>query len=88
MQLRIGNEQKQNKNFEINIVLRDIDGNPMGKRSYSHDDSYKVWEFYQRTRGKPKKKRKNKIPAAKEANKILEEAAQYAEDKQKRNNNV
>jgi hypothetical protein len=80
---------KEHKTFEITVVLRDIDGNPIGRRTYSSDNPYKIWEFYQRNRGKPKKKKRGgKVPTAKEADKILKEVAKYAEQKQQQERNV
>jgi hypothetical protein len=45
--------------FEINLVVRDSNGNPTGKRkSFSTNDPYKLWVFFNRFQGRPKRKKK------------------------------
>ena len=75
----------QSSSFEIELVVRDFEGNPTGQtRSFVSDNPYKVWEFYQRQQGKPKRKHKKSrgIPNAEQTQKLLVEAAAYAENKQ------
>ena len=44
--------------FELVLITRDSHGNPTGKKSYITDSPYKLSQFYDRNRGKPKKKTK------------------------------
>lgn len=58
--------------FEIDLVIRDSKGQPTNRRkSFKTNDAGKLWEFWMRHRGRPKRKKKEKIPTAKEANEIL-----------------
>jgi hypothetical protein len=59
--------------------VRDKEGNPTGvRKSFKTDSPYKLWSFWQRHQGRPKRKRKNnklkkgeKLPTEKEAQDIL-----------------
>lgn len=67
------------KSFELVMVMRDRDGNPTGKtRTIVTDESDKLYDFYMRNKGKPKRKKKNKVkkdalPNASQADRILAE---------------
>lgn len=79
--LQLGN--KPTRTFEIVVQLRDRKGNPTGRtKSFSHDNPAKIAEFWNRMRGRPKRKRKiNKnapLPKGKEADKIAQDMAGYA----------
>jgi len=84
------NNQQESTAFEINLVIRDMEGNPSSRRrSYKSNDSYKIWEFYQRNKGKPKRKRKGKsnstaLPTGAEAQSLLQKAAKYSEQLQQK----
>lgn len=47
-----------NCSYSINLIVRDQNGNPIGKKEYHTDDAYKLWVFYNRFQGKPKRKKK------------------------------
>jgi len=65
---------KESKLYEIVLYIKDAKGNPTKKRkSYATDNPYKLWQFWMRHQGKPKRRRSNKIPTAQEAEKILKE---------------
>ena len=72
------------KTFEVSLVIKDADGNPTNQRkSFASDDPVKVWQFFNRFQGKPKrKKRKDKSkPTTKEdAEKILSEMFDNSEN--------
>ena len=62
------------KSFEIDLVIKDAAGNPTKRRrSYVSDSAYKVWQFWMRNQGKPKRKRgKPNLPiSAGEADQIV-----------------
>ena len=42
--------------FELVLVTRNADGEPIGKKTCITDSAYKLHQFYLRHRGKPKKK--------------------------------
>ena len=70
------NQEPADKAFEISLIVRDSEGNPTDKRrSYSSDNPYKIWQFFNRFQGKPKrkKKRKTKATTKENAEKILTE---------------
>ena len=77
-------DNEGSKLFEINLAVRDFSGNPTGKRrSFSDNDPSKICEFWQRHKGQPKnKKKKTRVPNAKEATSLLKMANEYAEEKQ------
>lgn len=48
--------------FEITLNVRDHTGAPTGqKKTYSTDSAYKLWLFFNRMQGRPKRKRKKKV---------------------------
>lgn len=72
------------KAYEIDLEIRDVKGNPTGiRKSIKTDDPVKLWEFYMRNQGRPKRKKKKKtdargrnkskqiLPTAKEADQIM-----------------
>jgi hypothetical protein len=61
--------------FEIVTCVRDSKGNDTGRKKYYASESpYKIWEFWVKNSGKPKRKKKSKkLPNAEEASKILDE---------------
>ena len=67
--------------FELDLVVRDSDGQPTGARKTIKTDSpFKLWSFWQRHQGRPKRKKKKRnknkketLPTSKEADKILSE---------------
>lgn len=62
--------------FELDITLRDSKGNPTGKRKIIRSNSaHDIWAFWNRFRGKPKRKKKN------------EEQSEQAKKEQKRKKN-
>ncbi len=71
-------QKEDTKLFEIDLVIKDSQGNPTNKRrSFSSDDASRIWEFWMRYQGKPKKRRrKTKAATAKEAEKLLKEIFQ------------
>jgi hypothetical protein len=81
------------KTFSITIVTRGTDGSKTNAtRTFSHDNPYKIWEYWNRhkgksssskKRGKKKQSKADQVPTSQEADKLLREAAQYAETKQK-----
>jgi hypothetical protein len=57
--------------FEIDLMIKDAAGRPTGKRKlYGTDSAYKLWQFWMRHQGRPKRK-KGKLPSGKEAEKIM-----------------
>lgn len=80
----------ESKTFEINLLVRDSNGNPTGRRkSFATDDSGKLWEFWMKHQGRPKRKPRSKkkriesakqLPKAQEADKILNELYKGRED--------
>lgn len=77
---------ESDKSYEIDLEIRNAKGEPTGTRkSFKTDDPVKLWEFWMRNQGRPKKKRKKHskdkgigirkkkefLPTAKEANKIM-----------------
>ena len=77
--------KEPSKSFEINLVVRDAEGNPTGQRkSLATNDSNKLYDFWMKYQGKPRKKNKNKtkkesLPNARQADQILKEL--YKTDK-------
>ncbi len=73
------------KAFEIDLEIRNAKGEPTGiRKSLKTDDPVKLWEFYMRNQGRPKKRRKktsknkggsrmkkNLLPTSKEADRIM-----------------
>ena len=77
--MTINIEIPETKAFEINILVRDSEGNPTGQRkSFSSDDAGKIWEFYMRHQGRPKRKKRPKKVREKAAKELPK--AQEAED--------
>lgn len=83
--------------FEISIIVKDSLGRPLlGKngqlkrRSFASDDAEKLAAFYYRHQGRPKHKKRRAakkgdvVPSGKEAEKILNQVAEYAEAKQEK----
>lgn len=84
--LRICEEADKQKQFEIVVQLRDPDGNPLGKtKSYSTDSPAKLAFFWNNMKGRPrrKKRKKEKLPSGKEADKLMQQIGSEAEEKQK-----
>lgn len=77
-----------NPSFEIELCVRNPEGQPTGRtKSLSTDDPHKLWEFWNRHRGRPRrKKKKEQVPTAKEADKIMSEMKDYVPKKQRKNN--
>jgi len=76
-------QETQHESFGITVILRDAQGNPTGRTKTLHSDkAYKISDFYNRHRGKPKRKKKRKLPKTKDAEKHLKEVGEYAEKKQ------
>lgn len=82
-QLTLG-QRNQNDNGTIEIVtqVRDVNGKSTGKtKSYTSDSPFKVWQFYMRNKGKPKKKKEKGLPAGQDAAKLIQEVNENAEVK-------
>ncbi len=65
----------QVKSFELSLCILNYKGEPTNKRKvFASDDAFEIWQFWNRNRGKPRKKR-NKVTSAtkSEAEKILKE---------------
>ena len=68
--------------FELVVAVRDSVGEPTGKlKSYTTDSPMKLWQFYMRYQGKPKRKRKDKGVEGdkKSIDKLVKEMAEYSE---------
>jgi hypothetical protein len=60
--------------FEISLVVRDHNGNPTGQRkTYSTHSAYKLWLFFNRFQGKPKRRRKKKDKKNEKSNQTFAE---------------
>lgn len=86
--------------FEIEILVRDSEGNPTGKKkTFKTDNPHKLWEFYNRHQGRPKRRKKRKtdnvhnkkqnnqkesLPSDEQGQKILREI--YGDDKKEQGN--
>lgn len=64
---------KESKEFELVLQIRDHHGDPTGRtKSYKTDSPYKLWKFYMSNSHKTKKKKRGeRVPDKKEAEKIL-----------------
>lgn len=84
--------------FGLTLNVKDKEGNPTGEtKSIDTNDSGELWEFWTKYQGKPKRRRttnkrkrrrkgkKERIPGAKEADKIMNELYTNREDE---SNNV
>ena len=75
--------------------MKDSQGNPTGHtRCYATNSGYKLWEFYQRFSGKPRGKKGKKkasrtdiLPKKEEAEKILKNMYEYANEKREKEEN-
>lgn len=77
-----------NSSFELTVIVRDASGQPTGRtKTIQTDDSHKLWEFWMRHKGRPrrKKKKRENVPNAKEADKIMTQMKDYI-PKKKQNN--
>lgn len=53
------NDEQIDPMFSINLAVRDQNGNPTGQvKEFGTDDPYKLWVFFNRFQGKPKRKKK------------------------------
>ena len=78
--------------FELVYYPKDSQGNPLSKRTVCSNDGFKIWRTWMNNQGKVRKKSKkqnksrvetsDKLPVGKEADRIMKEAANYAEQKQ------
>lgn len=70
--------------FSITIQVRDRKGNPTGKtKTYHTNNAADVSDFYERHQPRrPNKVNPKLLPKAQEADKLVVEAATYAEKKQ------
>lgn len=71
--------------FELELVVRDAKGNPTKtKKKIVADSGDEISSFWSRYQGKKKFKKKNKekLPTAKEAEQIAKTVGNYAEEKQ------
>lgn len=60
--------------FEITLCVRDHNGVPTGqKKTYSTDSPYKLWLFFNRMQGKPKRRRKKKVKQHEKTNSYIGE---------------
>tara|TARA_R110000803_G_C11922965_1_gene314563 strand:- start:29 stop:352 length:324 start_codon:yes stop_codon:yes gene_type:complete len=89
-------ETTEKPRFELVMQPRDKDGKPFGKqRSVKTNSGFKLWRFMLNNQGKPKPKTKGKapksgkkmryqevLPVGDRADKLAQEAADYAEKKQ------
>ncbi len=65
----------QVKSFEVSLCVLNYKGEPTNRRkTFASDDAFEIWQFWNRNRGKPRKKR-NKVGIAtkSEAEKVLKE---------------
>jgi len=93
--VRLASDEKP---YEIEILVRDSEGNPTGKKkTFKTDDPHKLWEFYNRHQGRPKRRKKKQnvdnkkqrynnqkkesLPSDEQGQKILREI--YGDDKEK-----
>lgn len=80
------------KSFELVLVERDAHGNPTSKtRTIASDDGNDIAAFYMKYQGKPRRKKKrqtkaaiSELPKGEQADKLLKEAAKYAEKEQEK----
>lgn len=88
--------------FEIEILVRDSEGNPTGqKKTFKTDNPHKLWEFYNRHQGRPKRRKNKKrnvenknqqnnkkesLPNDEQGKKILREI--YGDDKKEQGNKL
>jgi len=66
--------------FELTLLVRDSQGNPTNKKkTFQGDSAEDLWKFYMGNKGKPRRNRsrnktpKDKLPNAKEADKIMKD---------------
>ena len=76
--------------YEITLFTRNHKEEITGERNFKTDSPFKLWEFYQKhnsyrnLKKKHKGKKKHeKLPTQQEAEKIMQDAGQYADNKQK-----
>lgn len=76
-------EKEESKRFELVMATRDAKGNPTGTKSFATDSAYKLDEFYQRNKFRPKtKKNVAKVAGSpKEIENALAEILTHAVDK-------
>ena len=66
--------QSDDKLYEITVQIRNATGEPTGRtKTYKTDDPFKLWQFWMRNKGKPKRKKDRRIPTKDQAEKILKE---------------
>ena len=77
----------------MNVILRGYDGEALlhkdgtpKTKNFKTNSSYKLWEFYQRYQGKPKRRKRRShrdaLPKGKDAVTLANKVAEYAERKQ------
>ncbi len=73
--------------FELVLKQRDFHGNVTNQiKSFKTDDASALERFYLRNSGKPKKKKRKKVEAAKkeDVQKIIQEVDKYIDEKDKK----
>ena len=78
--------QDQGKEFGLTMQIRNAKGKPTGKTKTIHtNNSFQVWQFYQRYKSNLKRKKKKtneKLPEGKDADKLAQKIAEETELKQ------
>lgn len=84
--INIGSGPQESSKFSITIQLRDKKGRLLNKtKTYHTDSAASLADFYERNAFKQRKKKHSdtkNLPKKEQADKLLAEAAQYAELKQ------
>lgn len=78
--LTFNHNKKPSRRFELNLIVKNAQGQPTGvRRSIATDNAAQLWSFWMRHQGRPhrigkskKKKKKEALPTAKEADQILQ----------------
>jgi len=77
-------ESEPSCSFEITLSAKDASGNPTPqKRTYKTNSAEKLASFWYRNQGKPKRRKKSRVPDAKEAEKIVSKMYRNTENKDK-----
>lgn len=80
--------QRTTMTIEINLIVKDADGNPTNERRTAvFDNGDELSSFWSKYQGRPKRKKKQKVkkehlPKAAEADKLLKQVGEYAEQQQ------
>lgn len=79
-------KHRSSPSLEINLIVRDSEGNPTGRRkSFRTNSPFKLWSFWARHQGRPKRKKNKpkkgeKLPTDQEAQKIMKDMYSESSD--------